>query len=947
MADSTPPPTSPQARILIVDDHPKTASMLARVLGQFKTPVEVLTASSGQEALDTIGNNGIDVLITDFMMPGMNGLELIEKLQGAHEPAHTILITAYDSPGLAATARRLKVKDYLVKPVQPERIQSIVSQALEGLRPMLAATAQASSRAQFKILIADDRSDNIQLLATRLSSEGYNFITAADGEETLAQIYAELPDLVLLDINMPKKDGFEVLAEMRTDPRIAHIPVIIITAARIEPRDVRQGLSLGADDYVTKPFDWRELTARVRSKLRVKLAEDALRRRNRELGLLPEIGQDLSARMDIEELATVTLRRSVQALEAINGYIVIFQPDGSVLHQMHTTVDFSPWSWQVAKEKLVSEGIVPQVVSSRKGFLVENAATDPCWLKIPNDPTRSAVAVPLLSRRGVIGVLTLHHSQRAYFTQDHLTLLQAIAGQAAIAIENAQFYAIEHKRVTELVALNRLTREISLFTHSMELFERTAELIRQALGYPVVSLWLTDGDAPRLCSVAGAETGLRPSLLALAPQQVAATGQPAHFSGAVEERARPREKSGVPPTQSAIAVPLTWDGKVSGVLAIHSMRPHAFQESDRVVLENLASQIATAFDRIKLFESVEQEERRLSAVLHSAADAILVIDAEGRLQLMNPASEKLFTDIKTKIGALLPINRGYDTLINMLERARLSGSPEQGEIAWPDKRTFATLITPIEEGGQVAVLHDVTHFKDVERVKNEFIATASHDLKGPITAIVGYNHLIGKVGPLTPQQAEYLGRVDKATKQMYELVQNLLEMARIDLGVGLKLEPCNLRDLLASVADEFKAQAFHKQQTLSLLPFAGQAQVAGDAPRLRQVLRNLIGNAVKYTPNGGQITVTVKVEEAYLRTTVADTGVGIPAADLPFIFDKFYRAKTDDINDIEGNGLGLAIVKSIVEQHGGSVNVESVVGQGSCFNFTLPLAHLPWQAVTT
>jgi K+-sensing histidine kinase KdpD/two-component SAPR family response regulator len=941
MVDLTPAPPTPQARILIVDDHPNTASMLARALGQFKTPVEVLTARSGQEAIETIGNNVVDVLITDFMMPGMNGLELIEKLQGEHEPAHTILITAYDSPGLAATARRLKIKDYLVKPVQPEKIQAIVSQALDGLRPVHTpdtAAALAASRSQFKILIADDRSDNIQLLATRLSSEGYNFITAADGEETLKQIYAELPDLVLLDINMPKKDGFEVLAEMRADPRVAHIPVIIITAARIEPRDVRQGLSLGADDYVTKPFDWRELTARVRSKLRVKQAEDALRRRNRELGLLPEIGQDLSARMDVEELATVTLRRSVQALEAINGSMVIFQPDGSVLHQMHTTADFSPWNWQTAKEKLVSEGVVPQVVATRKGHLVENTATDPHWLRLPNDPTRSAIAVPLLSRRGVIGVLTLHHAQRAYFSQDHLTLLQAIAGQAAIAIENAQFYAIEHKRVTELVALNQLTREISLFSRSNELFERTADLIHQTLGYPVVSLWLTEDDVPHLCTVAGAETGLRPSMLALAPQQVATTGQPANFSGAIEERTSRREHPGSPPTQSAIAVPLIWDAKVSGVLAIHSMRPSAFQESDRVVLENLASQIATALDRIRLFESVEQEERRLSAVLHSAAEAILVIDVEGRLQLMNPAGEKLFTDVETKIGSSLPLHQGYDALINILERARLSGLPEKGEIAWPDKRTFATLVTPIEEGGQVAVLHDVTHFKDLERVKNEFIATASHDLKGPITAILGYSHLITRISPLAPQQTEYLSRIDRAANQMHELVQNLLEMARIDIGVSLKLEPCNMRDLLASVADEFKAQALHKQQSLSLLPFEGQAQVLGDVPRLRQVLRNLIGNAVKYTPEGGQITVTADVEGAYIRASITDTGVGIPAADLPFIFDKFYRAQTDHISDIEGNGLGLAIVKSIVEQHGGQVAVDSKPEQGSCFSFTLPLA---------
>src|SRR3990172_5476611 len=135
-----------------------------------------------------------------------------------------------------------------------------------------------------------------------------------------------------------------------------------------------------------------------------------------------------------------------------------------------------------------------------------------------------------------------------------------------------------------------------------------------------------------------------------------------HLSGSVEERDSTR-RSGAPPTQAAVAVPLFWNARVSGVLAIHSPRPNAFQESDRVVLENLAAQIAAALERIRLFESVEQEERRLAAVLRGAADGILVMDVEGRLQLLNPAGQRLFTDVETKLGDLLPVGRGYDGLI--------------------------------------------------------------------------------------------------------------------------------------------------------------------------------------------------------------------------------------------------------------------------------------------
>ncbi len=120
-------------RILIVDDHPNTATMLARVLSRFEKPVEVLTAAHGDDALRQIGDRMVDILITDFMMPGMNGLELIEKLKGERKPAHTILITAYDTPGLSISAKRLGVQDYLVKPVQPEIIRGIVSKVIEDL----------------------------------------------------------------------------------------------------------------------------------------------------------------------------------------------------------------------------------------------------------------------------------------------------------------------------------------------------------------------------------------------------------------------------------------------------------------------------------------------------------------------------------------------------------------------------------------------------------------------------------------------------------------------------------------------------------------------------------------------------------------------------------------------------------------------------------------------
>jgi signal transduction histidine kinase/DNA-binding response OmpR family regulator len=776
-------PKSPQvtnsAKILVVDDHPNTANMLARGISQLGPRVEVVSATSGPEALEKVAGCAVDVLITDMIMPGMTGLELIEKMKNhpGGRPAFMYLITAYDVPGLKETARRLKVNEVIIKPIRPERICQIVSNALESMEhaPAPAATVEAQP---FKILIADDVPDNVTLLSRYMTSEGYGYITASDGVEALEKTRAEMPDLVLLDVNMPKKDGFTVLSEMRADPAIEHIPVIIFTAARLHPDDIQAGLNLGADDYITKPFDRRELFARIRAKLRTKAFEDAMRRRNRELSMLPEIGKELSARLDINELTGVVLRRTVETLGAIMGHIVVLDPH----HPLQRTYCASA-SAQIEFPNL--EKFMDEINESRGSLLLTDVQNDPRWQAIPDDPTRSVVIVPMFGRNHLLGLLALAHEKTNYFQLESLLLLQAIASQAAIAMENALLY-----------------------------------------------------------------------------------------------------------------------------------------------------------------EDVDQQQKRLAAVLQSAAEAIFMFDAEGRLNLLNPAGEKLFTDFKASLNRPLEAGYGYDALINMLEDARISGTSESGEILWPDERTFTALITPIESGGLVAILHDVTHFKDVERVKNEFIATASHDLKNPITSIAGFSQLLAQAGPLNDMQADFVHRIQTAAQTMNELVQNMVQLAQMDLNAAQKPEPVELCTLLSVVADEFTPQANAKRQTLQLNPLTFPAHVNGDALQLKQLFRNLIGNAIKYTPEDGIVTVSTTVETKNIQVEVQDTGFGIPAADLPFIFDRFYRVRNGKHNEVEGNGLGLAIVKSIVERHGGQISVESEPGKGSRFTFTLPLMQQELAAVS-
>jgi signal transduction histidine kinase len=332
-----------------------------------------------------------------------------------------------------------------------------------------------------------------------------------------------------------------------------------------------------------------------------------------------------------------------------------------------------------------------------------------------------------------------------------------------------------------------------------------------------------------------------------------------------------------------------------------------------------------------------QEQKRLAAILKYAAEAILVFDGQGRLGLLNPAGEKLFTDFKANINQPLPAGHGYDGFIKLLDEARSSRAARSGEILWADQRTFMALITSIEDGGQVAILHDVTRFKELDQVKNEFIATASHDLKNPITSIAGFSTLLGVAGPLNVQQQDFVNRIQGAAQTMTELVQNMMTLAQMDLEATEKHEPVEMAKLLEEMANEFMAQAQVKDQTFNFTPLSITTNIDGDPLQLRQLFRNLIGNAIKYTPKGGSVSILANVQDDHLKIDIKDNGYGIPAADLPFIFNRFYRVRNDAVKDIEGNGLGLAIVKSTVEQHGGQINVESEPGKGTCFTINLPV----------
>jgi two-component system NtrC family sensor kinase len=248
-----------------------------------------------------------------------------------------------------------------------------------------------------------------------------------------------------------------------------------------------------------------------------------------------------------------------------------------------------------------------------------------------------------------------------------------------------------------------------------------------------------------------------------------------------------------------------------------------------------------------------------------------------------------------------------------------------------------TQLAQIPDVGLAVTMQDITHLKELDRIKSDFVHTVSHDLRSPLTAILGYVELIQRVGPTNDQQTEFIKRVQISVRNITALINDLLDLGRIESGFDARKEFVPLSLIVEYAMDDLANSLKEKGHQINIEIPGDIPKVFGDPSRLRQLVVNILGNAVRYTPKGGQIGIRLRAETGQVILQVIDNGPGIPPSDQPYIFDKFYRASNIP-RDVPGSGLGLAIVKSIVENHQGRVWVDSTLGQGATFTVVLPTA---------
>ena len=428
-------------------------------------------------------------------------------------------------------------------------------------------------------------------------------------------------------------------------------------------------------------------------------------------------------------------------------------------------------------------------------------------------------------------------------------------------------------------------------------------------------------------------------------------------------QARTMEKEGV---ISLAMVPIVSKQRAMGFIAVGSKKLHKFTKREVRLLVAFSSQLGSALENAQLYDEVNKEKAYIENLVDNAGDAIISTDVEDRILTWNHGAEVIFGYSKEEtvgqsLTILLPSHRAGE-LEEIRDKVRLTGVIRNLEVRRIRKDGIiieaSLAVSPIrdKDDNVIGFLHlarDVTEkkryeqrLKELDKMKSAFVSNVSHELRTPLTAIKASadNMLDRLIGDLNGKQVGYLTRIKSNSDRLARLINDLLDLSTIEAG-KIDLRPTNLPlvTLVKEAAESLRPVAAEKLINLTVMSADPGVIAWADRDKVIQVLMNLIGNALKFTPTGGKVTIAVtKNSAAWMQISVTDTGPGIPAEEVNKVFGRFYQIGQAGMQKTQGTGLGLAISKALVEMHGGKIWVESEAGKGSTFSFTLP-AEQPFQ----
>ncbi len=391
---------------------------------------------------------------------------------------------------------------------------------------------------------------------------------------------------------------------------------------------------------------------------------------------------------------------------------------------------------------------------------------------------------------------------------------------------------------------------------------------------------------------------------------------------------------------SLIYIPLKFRDQIIGVLGVDNRHKRlVFSQKDVSLLTTMAEYAVIALENSSIFSEMVTERTKLETIINQIEDGVLVLDNDFRILIINKIAQTVLrVSGENLVGSpiqMYPIDSEFLEIIKKFENYLGKST----EINADDERVFSAHLSKITNIGYAVTLHDITYLKKLDRIKSDFVSTVSHDLRSPLTAILGYVDLVERAGPLQDLQKSFLDRIQFSVHNITTLVDDLLNLGRIEAGFDTRKEHVDLSIFIHQAIDELNPKFLQSRIKLKTNVPDTSKQIYASPIQMRQLLTNLLTNAVKYSEAETAISVTLQEKDDQLILQIADQGFGIPAVDLPYIFDKFYRSGNIIGTEIPGSGLGLAIVKSIVENHQGRIWVDSTMGQGSTFTIVFPISE--------
>lgn len=666
---------------------------------------------------------------------------------------------------------------------------------------------------------------------------------------------------------------------------------------------------------------------------------------------------------NILDVATILCR-------AETGSVFMFNASGWITHSIVANEAHLPKREQASiNQQVLDKGLVGWVKRQGQIAIIHDTTHDERWVSVTDSHQQmlSALAVPIIDRTQMLGVLTLTHSQRSYFTTDHVDLMQGAADQMALALHNAQLYDKERLLAERQKMLYEVIRAVGEHLEISRVAETAVKTISLYTGWSTISVLVADETATHLV-VQAASGGLAKTWGHRYPIDEGVSGRA--FASAETQVVTDLEKD--PdylhpvdnPLHNGVIVPLRRQEQVLGVFAVAQADSEIIFDVEEIRLaESLADAIALALDNARLHSGIQQyaadlsnaytavttERSRLQALIQAGRNGIIFIGLDRRILLINETAlqylnlptrmygmwshrpiTELFASLPTLPQGLLHL-RHQIMEMQISDQSTTTGEFEvsQHTIEWESVPVLGNngLI------GRLLVLHDVTEEHLLRRMREDLTHTTVHDLRNPLTAISVSLDLLARQVPAN--QARLVEIAQGNSQKMLKLVNTILDISRLESRqMPLNYQPIDLPALISETVELEATLANEKHVTLEKILPADLPPVWGDYGLIERVLQNLIGNGIKFTPRDGTVRVTAVAEDNAIFVSVFNSGSQIPTAVQERLFQKFTVGQQRE----RGSGLGLAFCKMVLDAHEQKIWLAESSDAGTAFTFTLGLA---------